>query len=361
MIANEVYAERLTAVRTQLTAWQVEAVLITNDANRRWLSGFTGSTGKVLVTASEAILIVDSRYWEQAAREVPHCTINRHKGRRWDIGEVVHATHVTRIGIEAGTVTLEEADLLNEIEGITWVPLAQTVESLRQVKAATEVAYLEKAAEIADMAMMSLPDLVEVGMSEKALAWQLERMMREAGADDVAFEIIVAFGSNSALPHHSPSDRQLAIGDIILVDMGAKLHGYHSDMTRTFYFGKSLPPQFVRIYEAVKLAKETAVLQMRPNMTCKGIDDLARDVIVDCGYGEQFGHGLGHGAGLEIHETPFFSEFRDDLVPEGVVVTIEPGIYLPEWGGVRLEDLGVLTETGVRCFTQTPHEPLIMS
>ena len=341
MRSQTIYQERLTAVREKLSDWEVDAILISGASNRRWLSGFTGSAGQLLITSQEAWLVTDFRYWEQAAMQSPAFTLFKHKREEGhDTKALFAALKDKRIGIEAGIVTLGELERLKkdaERDDLEWVLLKSTIEPLRQIKTVEEIAAIQDAATITDRAMAQVQHLARPGMTERALAWELEKRMREWGADKVAFDVIVASGPNSALPHHSPGDRLLHEGDALIVDMGAALNGYNSDLTRTFYLGANPSEKFWEIYNVV-LEAQTAVLhQAHGGMSSQAIDALARDVITAAGYKEQFGHGLGHGVGLDIHEDPVLSPHFDEvIVPSGTALTVEPGIYLPGWGGVRM-------------------------
>jgi Xaa-Pro aminopeptidase len=239
------------------------------------------------------------------------------------------------------------------------VALPETVEALREVKAEEEIELIRRAAAITDAAMEQVPTLARVGIDERELAWQLERRMREAGADEMAFPVKVAGGPNAARPHHSPGDRPLQVGDTIIVDMGAAVGGYRSDLTRSFHLGADPGQKFWEVYNLTLQAQKTALAEMRAGMSGREIDGLARSVIEAGGYGDDFGHSLGHGVGLEIHEGPRLGRTTDEAAPAGAVVTVEPGIYLPGWGGIRIEDLVLLTAEGAETISACPKTPII--
>lgn len=358
---GDLTAGRLAAVRRQMDGWEVESVLVGSSANRRWLSGFAGSAGWLLITRQKAWLGTDFRYWEQASHQAPAFELARFKGRSDEaLAQFIREEALSPVGIEAEHLTVSGYDKLQKIEGITWTKLGQSVESLREVKSAEELAAIRAAAAIADLAMARVNDLVQPGMTERELAWELEKIMRQAGADALAFPIIVASGPNGALAHHRPGDRRLQTGDAIVVDMGAALDGYMSDLTRTFHLGGQPDEQFWHVYNLVLQAQTAALEKAGPGMTGKEVDALARDVIAAAGHGDEFGHSLGHGVGLEVHEGPRFSYLADEeKMPAGAVVTVEPGIYQPGWGGVRIEDLILLTETGVELLSHCPKQPVI--
>lgn len=346
---------RLTAVRQHLLAWNVPAILIASPANRRWLSGFTGSAGSLLITADQALLATDFRYWEQAQAEAPTFRLFRHNRTDEANEKYLAAAGVTTIGLEADHTTLSEAGQLKKVIGITWVPISATLEPLRYHKSAGELAKIRAAAAITDRVMALTPELARPGMTERALAWELEKAMREAGAECPAFDILVASGPNAAMPHHHPGERPFQPGDPLIVDMGAQVDGYKSDLTRTFFVGGEPDERFQQIFDVVQAAQTAVRQHARPGQTGSEVDALGRDVIRQAGYGDYFGHGLGHGLGLDIHEGPFFTftpAGKGYTLATGMVVTVEPGIYLPGWGGIRLEDLFLVTEDGLEAISQ---------
>lgn len=355
------YAQRLAAVRRHLAEWGVQAVLISSAANRRWLTGFTGSWGFVLVSAEQALLATDFRYWEQARQQAPDFTLFqwRRNTEKAMPAEFLAQAGVNRVGLEANDVTLAAYETWRTATGIDFTPLKSSVEPLRAVKTQFELGKIRAAAAITDRAMQQMQTLAQPGLSERQLAWALEKAMREDGASGMAFDVIVASGPNAALPHHHPGERQLEIGDAIVIDMGAELDGYHSDLTRTFFLGSDPTARFREVYHLVWQAQEAALRGLRAGLTGQAADALARDVITAAGHGEQFGHSLGHGVGLEIHEEPRLAASNDKPLPERAVVTVEPGVYIPGWGGVRIEDLVVLTADGLEMLSACPKTPVI--
>lgn len=362
-MTNAIIEERLTAVRNKLSEWEVDALLITSASNYRWLSGFTGSACTLLITADRALLGTDFRYWEQATQQAPAFElIKMGRGEEYaSVHDMAGMTHAQTIGVEGNHLSINQFKQLNEKEGNThnWVPLGETIETLRLIKTPAEIEQIRSAAAITDWAMSQVNEWAKVGMSEQALAWQLEKAMRERGAEGMAFEVIVASGPNAALAHHRPGQRTLQPGDSIVIDMGAKLNGYHSDLTRSFHMGTEPDETFWQVYNLVLAAQENALSKMRPGMKGQEIDALARDVINEAGHKEHFGHSLGHGVGLEIHEGPSLSWVNEKEIPSGSVLTIEPGVYVPGWGGVRIEDLVVLGDDGVHFLSHCPKTPLI--
>ena len=359
---QQIFQERLDAVRSRLAEWEVAAVLINSPTNRRWLSGFTGSNAQLLITPRQAIIATDFRYYLQAAEQAPLFTLFQHERTEKDTAVFLQQAHAGKIGLEAGHTTLTEAKKLqNAAPSITWVPLAKTIEPLRQLKTPAEITAIQAAAALTDQAMSQVNEIARPGMTEHELAWELEKTMRSAGADSLAFPIIVASGPNAALPHYTTGRRQLQMGDAIIIDMGAQLNSYRSDMTRTFFLGNEPTSQFMEVYELVLRAQTAVLAQTRPGMKNKTIDSIARDMIAAAGHGEHFGHGLGHGVGLDIHEDPFLSPRspENEIVAAGMTLTVEPGVYLPGWGGARIEDLTVITDEGLIPLSRCPKNPII--
>ena len=358
--------ERIDLIRSKLADWKdVDGILITNLTNCRWVSGFTGSAGHLIITQDRALIGTDFRYWEQAAQQAPEFELVKvgrepHMAKQEDLLKMVG---VERIGFEASHMTVIDFRLLkkkcDEIEACSLVGLNGVIEPMRHVKTADELDMIRKAAVITDSAMSAVNQLAKPGMTERALAWQLEKHMRENGAGGMAFDIIVAAGPNGAMAHHHPSDRQLQVGDTIIIDMGAMLDGYHSDLTRTFFLGNEPDEKFKLVYDLVHTAQKNALNNMKAGMKGQEIDALARDVIDDAGQGPNFGHSLGHGVGLNIHEGPSLSSVYKGNIPAGAVVSVEPGVYLPGWGGVRIEDLVVVTTDGIEFLSHCPKTPII--
>ena len=330
--------------------------------NVRYLSGFTGSNGALLVFADDRgpVLATDGRYRTQAAEQAPglEIAIERALGR-YLVGRAAEGG-VRKLGFESNVVTVDGFDALTSELGERKAPTelvraAGTVEALREVKDAGEVALLRLACEAADAA---LADLVargglRPGRTEREVARELEALMLDHGADAISFETIVAAGPNSAIPHHRPTDAVLAAGDFVKIDFGALVAGYHSDMTRTFVLGKAADWQ-LEIYQLVADAQRAGREALRPGASLREVDAAARQLIVDAGYGEQFGHGLGHGVGLQIHEAPGIGATSAGTLLAGSVVTVEPGVYLPGRGGVRIEDTLVVPDEAAATRGRAP-------
>ena len=331
----------------------LDAVLISQRENRRYISGFIGSAGFLLISEKSAILATDFRYIEQAKSQAPGFEVFKTDGdlSRW-LPELISSLKVKRVGVEANDLSIATyrrlvaaKDSKSEI-----VPTEGIVESLRAVKDDRERELILKAVEIADYACEECTSLLRPGMTEKEAAWQIERLLREKGSEGVPFDIIVASGPNSALPHHHPTDRVMLSGEPVVIDMGARVAGYSSDLSRTICLGNE-DQKFRKIYDLVLGAQLTAIATIEAGMSGEQADSLARTVIEQGGYGENFGHGLGHGIGLAAHEAPHLGRGSEDMLAEGMVFTIEPGIYINGWGGVRIEDVVTLEQGSVKVLS----------
>lgn len=352
--------QRLTRLRAAMDKQGLSALLVLRPENRRYISGFTGSAGLLLVTQEEAVFFTDFRYLAQAAEQAPHCRLVEYKSPNEVLRDELNKLGVKQLGFEQDFVTYAQHQAFADVLGVELIPTSGIVEELRAVKEESELAIMRQAAKIADDAFAHICTFLRPGLTEREVAVELEMFMRKAGAKSSAFDIIVASGWRSSLPHGVASDKVLEKGDFVKLDFGAYYQGYNSDLTRTVVLGTPTDKQR-EVYEIVLEAQKHAVANIKPGMTGAEADRLARDIIEAKGYGEYFGHGTGHGLGLVVHEHPSVS-FRGEqhvLVP-GNVVTVEPGIYLPEWGGVRIEDDIVLTETGNDVLTHSPKELLII-
>jgi Xaa-Pro aminopeptidase len=357
--------KRAQRLREALDTHGLDAILISQPENRRYLSGFTGSAGFLLVTADRAVLATDFRYYEQVSRQAPGWELAKITGYFQDLLPGLLADlGVKRLGFESQHVTVDELYTWSAaVEGIEWLPLKKTVETIRAVKDEGEIEALRRAVQITDAAFAHLVGVIRPGMTEVEVAWQIESFMRTHGANKVAFDLIVAAGPNGALPHARPGDRVIQPGEPIVIDIGCAVDGYCSDMTRTICIGTSgaraPSPKYLEIWNLVLQAQEAAETGIHAGVTGAEADALARDVIRDAGYAEFFGHGLGHGVGLAVHEDPRASRLWPAAFEAGMTLTVEPGIYLPGEFGVRIEDLVVIREGGVEILTGTPKTPVI--
>lgn len=344
-------SDSLARLRAALTANELDACLINEAANRRYLSGFSGSNGWLFITADSATLITDGRYIEQAQQECPGFAVLK-LARGQDVEgfrRLLEPFRHKRVALESDHITLEQWRRWFQPLDVDWAFTTGLVEGLRAQKEAGELAAIQEAAQLADATMAYAYTVAQPGMSEAELAWRLEVYLREHGAHAVTFEIIVASGPNSALPHARPTERLIEAGEPLTLDLGARLpNGYHSDLTRTFCLGQPANETYHAVYQAVAAAHQHAAAHLRPGLTGHEADRLARDVIEQAGFGERFVHSLGHGVGLAVHEKPGLGPQSQDVIQVGNVVTVEPGIYLPGWGGVRIEDLFFMRADGAQ-------------
>jgi Xaa-Pro aminopeptidase len=337
-----------------------EALVITADANRCYISGFSGSSGILLVSNDHALVLTDFRYRIRVAQEAPSFTLHEIKpNQKWFelLPEIVAQLGLKQVAFESNHMTIAQHKKLTQAfqdantPPIELVPAEGLVEKLRMGKDEDEIVTLRRAIAITDAAIEAILPELTPHHTERQAAWMLEVAMRERGADSIGFPIIVASGTNAALPHARTGDAPLETGCPIIIDMGAVYQGYHADLSRTIVLGEP-DARFHEIYHTVLAAQQHAIAHIRPGMTGKEADALARDRITQAGYAEAFGHGLGHGVGLEIHEAPTLRMTSEDELRVGNVFSIEPGIYLEDWGGVRIEDLVLLHEHGCEVLSQ---------
>lgn len=348
------YANRFDRLLQRMSGFAVDGVLVTSPANRRYLSGFTGSSANLVITQDRRLLITDGRYATQAKAQAPAFQAIIHSGAILDqVARSVVEAKVKRLGIDPGHITVaDHRKLAGALAGgCELVDTPGLVEGLRLVKDEQELSVLRRSIAVADAVMETVNEIVRPGASEIEVAIRIEAEFRHSGAAGPSFPVIVAAGSNAAMPHHSPTNRVMKNGDTVVVDMGAVVDGYCSDMTRTFCAGGA-DSKFSEIYAIVLEAQLAAIREVRDGLKAKDCDRAARDVIEAAGYGDQFSHGTGHGVGLEIHEAPRVSRTSEDTLLVGMVHSVEPGIYLPEWGGVRIEDLVLVTENGAEVLSQ---------
>ncbi len=353
-------AERLTKLRGRLEELGIDALLVTQPHNRRYLSGFTGSAGALLIAQDKAILITDSRYWEQAKQQAPDFELVKLKTHLHEhFGEALEAAaRPRRIGFESATVTVDEFAQWRDANVAEWVVTKDAVEPIRAMKDAHEVAAIRQAAALTDAGFDFICGILRPGLTEREAAWELEVYLRTHGADALAFQPIVASGPNGAMAHHRPGPRAIQPGEPIVIDLGVVVDGYCSDLTRTVSLGDG-DEKYAEVYAVVRRAQQAALDGLRAGLTGVQADALARDVIDAAQYGEFFGHGLGHGVGLAVHEAPRASKLVSEPLPAGATLTVEPGVYLPGWGGVRIEDLVVIREAGVEVLSQAHKRSII--
>ncbi|WP_373230498.1 M24 family metallopeptidase [Cohnella sp.] len=352
---------RVTLLREQLAQSGGQAILVTNAVNRRYLSGFTGSSGVVLITADHAVLLTDFRYREQAPLQAQGFRVVEHGAEmNAAVAELLMEWKIDTLLFEDQDVTFAAYTVLGKkLPSVKLLPSQGIVEKLRMVKDDSELAIMQAAADLADKAFDHILGYIRPGVTEASIALELEVFMRSHGAASSSFETIVASGERSALPHGVASSRIIERDEFVKLDYGAYYQGYCSDITRTVVVGKP-SDKHREIYEIVREAQQYALDHLVPGMTGKEGDALTRDIITRYGYGEYFGHGTGHGLGMEIHEAPRLSLTGNVVMTPGMTVTVEPGIYLPGFGGVRIEDDIVFTDTGIRILTHSPKQLIVL-
>jgi Xaa-Pro aminopeptidase len=363
---------RLTRLREKMAEAKIDGFIVgapvedifhTHAANRRYLSGFTGSTGWLIVTADHAFVIVDFRYVEQAEKECPGFTVFRAVGGidKW-FAQLASEARLAgkRIGFEPGEITVasfqalkKAAESMPEPERPKILSAPPLVTEMRAIKEKEEVDALQRAVDVGDAAFSSVAERIEPGWTEKQVALDIEMEAKRLGAESLSFPTIVAAGPHGAMPHAQPRDHAIADGDGVVIDMGVIVDGYCSDLTRTIVVGKP-SAKFREVYDIVLTAQRTAEELLRSGMSGEEAHMLAHNVIAQAGYGENFGHGLGHGVGLLIHEAPRLARLAKDELKDGMVVTVEPGIYITGWGGVRIEDMAVIEGGKARVMTTAP-------
>lgn len=351
---------KLMKLREEMQKQGMDAFLVTSSYNLRYITGFTGTAGLALITRNDAWFITDFRYTEQAGEQVTEFkVVQAQKGLIDEVARIAQEAAVERIAFEQDYMTFATYTVYQEKLSATLEPVSGVIENLRMVKSTEEVEVLKAAAKIADDAFEHICGWIKPGMTELEVSNELEFFMRSQGAASSSFDIIVASGLRSALPHGVASDKKIEQGDFITLDFGALYKGYISDITRTIAVGEP-SEKLKEIYQIVLDAQVLALEKIKPGMTGIEADAIARDYIKSKGYGEAFGHSTGHGIGMEVHEAPGLS-FRSETVLEtGMAVTVEPGIYLPGIGGVRIEDDILITETGNERLTHSSKELRIL-
>jgi Xaa-Pro aminopeptidase len=348
---------RLQRLRSRFKENGIDGIFITQSANRRYLSGFDGSAGFLVISRKKAVLATDFRYTEQAISEAPDFEILRIANNINDwFPELMRETGLKKPGFEARDVSYDfHRQLKNSLKKIKlkieMIPIDGLVESVRSVKEPGEIRLIKKACAITDAAYESVAGNIRPGMTEKQVAWELEKNLREKGSQALPFEVIVASGPRAALPHAKPTDRVIEDGEPVVIDMGARYQGYASDLTRTICAGTP-DATFKKVYSTVHKAQKAAVRAIYRGIPGKDADGAARKVIQEAGYGEAFGHALGHGVGLAEHELPRLGPGAEGPLEDGMVFTVEPGIYISGWGGVRIEDTVMMENGKVKPLTR---------
>lgn len=351
------YAARRGQLMVQLEADGLDALLVTRMTNIRYLTGFTGTTAYLLMSA-EPVMTVDFRYREQARVQAVGATIRDSVSSQqlWtDTVDLIQSSRIERLGLEAATLTMDRYLQLSALDGVEVRPTRNAVERLRARKEPEEIAAIREAARIADDVAEEMASVIKPGMTEHRVAGEIELRQRSKGGERSASEIIVASGVRSSLPHGIATDRVIGPNEPVMLDLGTVVDGYLSDLTRTYHMGAPAP-ELVKIHAVVAEAQRLAEEGIRPGVTGREADAIARDHIRAAGYGDYFGHSLGHSIGLDNHEFPLLSPFDETILEAGMVTTVEPGIYLPDVGGVRIEDMIVVTESGCEVITRSRRE-----
>ena len=340
-----------------------DALLITSDVNRFYLTGFRSSAGAVLITPEAAYFLTDFRYIEAAQASITDCTVVRYERLEQTLEEYFHKHRVKKVMVEQEITSLAQMkQMADGLKSVRWVDhpwLDKQLKDMRAIKTPAEMEDLRRAQRITEEAFEHILGVLKPGVTERDAALELEFFMRRKGAERVSFDLIVVSGKNSSLPHGVPGEKKLEPGDFITMDTGAVFGGMHADMTRTVALG-SVSEEQRKIYEIVLQAQLSAIAAVKEGVRCADVDAAARNVIKDAGYGEYFGHSTGHSVGLEIHESPAFSPRSEDIAKEGMVITVEPGIYLPQKFGVRIEDMGVVTRDGCENLTHAKKDLIIL-
>jgi len=355
----------INKLRQQVLTQAHSAVLIFSDINIRYVSNFSGHAATILITDKANYLITDYRYFEQAKEQAGHpqhfhviCRDRANQSLTALIVELLKQDNCQTLFFESEHINVAQwqamaAEITQQTQVTQTIALRGTVEKLRMIKTAAEIATIKQAAAIGDQALANILPLVKAGISERELAIELDYQMAKLGSEELSFATILLFGERSALPHGIPSNRKLKQGDLILIDFGAVVNGYRSDMTRTFIFGQASDKQR-HIYQLVQEAQQAAINKLTVGVSGQALYQQSANVLLNSDYKEYAGEGLGHGVGLQLHEQPFLGPDCQTTIEQGCVITIEPGIYIPGWGGVRIEDDVVLTAQGLEIITQAP-------
>ncbi|WP_026881309.1 M24 family metallopeptidase [Clostridium akagii] len=348
------FGERIEKLRKSMISKKLECVFIMGDPNRNYLSGFTGDESFSIITMDKAFFITDSRFTQQAKEQVNDYEVVEYKGTFPSFfTDIIKKLAVKNVGFEEDIVSYDYYKKLSENLDAKLVPMEGIIEEIRLVKDTDEVEVIRKAASIADKAFDHMLKFIKAGMSEREVGIELEFTMKKLGAKDLSFPSIVASGVRSSLPHGQATNKILNNGDFLTLDFGCIFEDYCSDMTRTVVIGDP-SDKMVEIYATVLEAQNLALKAIKANVMAKNVDDAARSYIEKKGYGKYFGHGVGHGVGREIHEGPRVSPKSETILKKGMIITDEPGIYIPEFGGVRIEDLILVTDSGCEVLSKSP-------
>ncbi|PLX85746.1 MAG: integrase [Desulfuromonas sp.] len=349
--------DKIALAANLLEACGLDAFVFLHPPNLRFLCGFTGSDGALVATRKTDAFLTDSRYTAQAQQQVSADDVRQYTAKADGILEFLRETGAGKVGFESDSLSYASVERFREKSGNTfeWVPVSRELLSLRGVKTSLEVESLVEAARLNAEAFEEVLPFIRPGAVERDIALELEFSLRRRGGEEKAFDFIVASGERGAMPHGVASNRVIRAGELVTVDFGTRFGGYHSDETVTVAVG-DVSPRLREIYDVVLEAHDRAIAAVKPGVPLREIDDAARDFIVERGLGDYFGHGTGHGVGLEVHEYPTVSPRSDETAREGMVFTVEPGVYIPELGGVRIEDMVLVTAAGCRRLTRIPKD-----
>jgi Xaa-Pro aminopeptidase len=351
------YQQRRDRVRGRLRSLGADGLLVTSFVNVTYLTGFTGSDSYLLVLPDQDLALTDFRYTQQFGEECPGLELAvRKPGTELLtlVERVVRSAKRRHLAVEADALTVAAwSRLTAKLEGVQWIPTQGVVEDLRQIKDQEEVAAIRGAIDVAERALAVVRAALQPDQTEKQVAYELEHQIRRFGGTGCSFTPIVGVGPRGALPHAVLSDHRVGESDFVLIDWGASRQGYVSDLTRILVTGR-ISPKLERIYEVVFRAQAAGIAAIRPGAVLKDVDAAVRKVIEDAGFGPRFGHGSGHGIGLQVHESPRLAAHQEGQLKAGMVITVEPGIYLPGWGGVRIEDDVLVTRAGCEVLSHVP-------
>ena len=356
---------RMKKLQDYIISHNLDGFLIGSEANRMYMSGFTGSNAMLLITKDQKFIVTDFRYLEQVSIQCPDftCVDQKQLGLIKTALDIAKKQGLKKLAFEGEHTNYLTYALYQQETAFEFISTVGVVEHLRKIKSEEEISKIARAEAIGDLAFEGVVKYIQEnwhkGLTEREVALEIECIMRRNGATRTSFDTIVAAGAKSSLPHAVPGDEQLKAGDFLVMDFGCIYEGYCSDMTRTVVIGNA-SEKHKEIYEIVLEAQLAAIAAIKPGMKGKEVDQVARDLIREKGYGDYFGHGLGHSIGVEIHENPRFSVAEEEEIKEGMVITVEPGIYLPGFGGVRIEDVIVVTKDGVKNLTNSPKQLIII-
>ena len=346
--------EKIARITSKLNEFRVEGILFFDMKNIRYLTGFTGSDGALFIGEKGNVLLVDGRYVTQAKQEVSEFDIIEYTDKLTRLALLISDYNMKVVGFESSALTYDTyLKLSNRLNDVTLEPLSEGINAIRAIKDTQEIDCIRKAATIASQSLQFIMNDIQPGISERDIALILESKMKELGGETLSFETIVASGNNSALPHAKPGSRKIENGDFVVIDYGIVYQGYHSDETCTVAVG-SVTQKQRETYQIVKDAHDRALDAVKEGISCREIDRIARDHIGKAGLEQYFSHGTGHGVGLEIHETPVISAKSDDYLTAGMIITIEPGVYIPDLWGIRVEDMVVVERDGCEILSTVP-------